>query len=227
MGDTVYGNKYGGDHVQRDKIVNVHGDRTPEPGRRKTILLMSANPDRTQPLRLDEERREIDLAVTSAQAGNRIEVRTADALRLDDLQSALLRYRPVIAHFSGHAHASTGVVVTDRFGEAQSVPPKALSELFRILQHGLRCVVLNACFTQEQARAIADHVPCVIGMRSRVLDDAAILFATGFYRGIAHARSIRESFELGSNLLGLHRCPDDETPLLISAPGQADQPVID
>lgn len=225
-GDKVHGDKVHGDKVHGDKIVGIDRGRRPGRPRRRVILLMSANPDRQQPLRLDEERREIDRAVRYAQASDRLAVRTADAMRLNDLQSELQRYKPAIAHFSGHGSASAGILLTDDSGRVRPVPPDALSDLFRILRNGLRCVVLNACFTDEQARAISAHVPCVVGMRGRVLDDAAIRFAAGFYEGIAHARSIRMSFELGGNRLGLHGHVDIGVPQLIAAPGAADRPVI-
>jgi hypothetical protein len=227
MGDTIFGDKYGGDHVRGDKIVNQNtGWQARRPVPRKVILVMSANPDRTRILRVDEERREIDRAVRHAQAGDRLAIHTADALRLDDLQQALLHHRPTIAHFSGHGDAFTGIAVTNDRGGVQPVPPAALSDLFGILRGGLRCVVLNACYTDEQARAIAAHVPCVVGMRSRVRDDTAIRFAAGFYEGIAHARSIRVAFELGRNRLDLHSQPDSDAPRLVATDGTADSPVI-
>lgn len=188
---------------------------------------MSANPDRQAPLRLDEERREIDRVVTYAQAGDRLAVRTADALRLDDLQPKLLHYRPVIAHFSGHGSASAGILLTDELRRARPVPPDALSDLFRILRGGLECVVLNACFTDEQAQAIAAHVPCVVGIGGRVHDDAAIRFAAGFYEGVAHAKSIRASFELGRNRLGLYGHTGADVLRFLAAPGAGDRPVIE
>jgi hypothetical protein len=109
----------------------------------------------------------------------------------------LMRYQSIVAHFSGQGHPRDGIQVVDETGRPRSVPPHALSGLFGILSKGLRCVVLNACHTDEQAAAIAAHVPCVVGMRRQVLDDTAILFATGFYRGLADGKSIRTSFELG------------------------------
>lgn len=228
MGDTVHGDKYGGDRVHGPKIVfgspPLVRPSPRRPAAPRVVLLMSANPDREQPLRLDVERREIDLAVRHAE--DRLVVRTADAIRLDDLQQVLLRHEPTIAHFSGHGSASEGIVVIGDDGRAAPVPPAALANLFRILGNGLRCVVLNACFTEEQARAIVNHVPYVVGMRSRVLDDTAIRFAAGFYQGIAHARSILDSFELGRHRLELHRHPDAYAPRLIAAPGAADRPVI-
>ncbi|MBO4207658.1 CHAT domain-containing protein [Micromonospora echinofusca] len=239
-GDKVYGNKFGGDLVQGDKHVYGPG-HVPDDGRHsgsrphgggvhrresRVILLMTANPLRTSALRLDQERRAIDQVVTLAQAGDWLTVRTADAVRLDDLQTALLRHRPVIAHFSGHGSQSHGILVNDDFGLPQPVPPHALSDLFGILRGALRCVVLNACFTHEQARAVARHVPCVIAMQGPVPDQTAIRFATGFYQGIAHGSSVRVAYELGRNLLSLHGHDDTQLPVLVAGEGVAEQTVI-
>src|SRR4051794_6246601 len=165
MGDSIYsgGVKNGGDNIYGGSKyeIKVAPATTPVAPRSKVVLLLSANATAHAPLRLDEERRAIDRVVAQSRAAGRLEVRTADALRLDDLQEALLRHRPVIAHFSGHGHPADGIQVLDAAGYPCSVPPAALSDLFRILSAGLQCVVLNACHTDEQAAAIARHVPCV------------------------------------------------------------------
>jgi CHAT domain len=226
MGDVVFGDKHGGDNTAGNKYVFSGGMQPAASVPSKVILLMSANADPHQPLRLDEERRAIDRAVADSRAAGRLELRTSDALRLDDLQYALLRHRPAIVHFSGHGHRQDGIQAVDASGRAQSVLPKALSELFRILSAGLQCVVLNACYTEDQARAIAAHVPCVVGMRRQVRDDTAVLFATGFYRGVANEQSIRASFDLALNSLDLHDVPDADVPQLIARGIDADRPVI-
>jgi hypothetical protein len=225
MGDRIYGDKVYGDKVSGNKIVQSGSGLPTSRPERAVVLVMSADAGQGLPLRLDEERREIVRAVRLADADDRIEVRTADAVRIDDLQNELQYHRPVIAHFSGHGSA-TGIVVVDDAGQAQSVPPQALSDLFALVG-GLRCVVLNACFTDEQARAIASRVPFVVGMRGRVLDDTAIRFAAGFYQGIAHARSARDAFELGCNRLNLHGHADADVPRLLARPGASDRPIID
>lgn len=117
-------------------------------------------------------------------------------------------------------------MVADDLGHPRAVPPDALTELFRILRHGLRCVVLNACYTDDQARAIAAHVPFVVGMAGGILDDAAIRFAAGFYLGVAHGQSVGAAFQLGRNRLRLRAHPDADLPRLIAAPGAVDEPVI-
>jgi hypothetical protein len=238
MGDVVFGNKYGGDHVAGDKIVHAPPAPAPRPVRRRVVLLMSANSDR-RPLRLDVERREINEVVARAHAGHLLEVRTADAVRLGDLQNTLIANEPAIAHFSGHGDASAGIVLTDDLsrrdlgdrrpgddGRPRPVPPAALTELFGIVRNGLRCVVLNACYSADQARAIAVHVPCVIGMRGGIADDAAICFSTGFYLGVAHGETIGSAFRLGCNRLSLQGHADAGVPQLIAGPGAADRPVI-
>jgi len=219
MGDDVGGNKYGGDHVEGDKII---GEGRPSRKRPRTIVVMSANPVDQQLLRLDEERRAIDRAVSPA--GDRLEVRTADAVRLDELQPALVRHRPVVAHFSGHGSASQGILVLDDSGRARPVLPHALLDLFRIVSQHVRCVVLNACYTEQQAQAIATYVPCVVGMRNQVSDSAAIRFAGAFYQGIALGQPVRVAFELGRNSLRLHGEPDAGSPRLLAAAGAADRP---
>jgi hypothetical protein len=232
MGDFVLGDKHG-DTIHGDKHI-YHGRPGPadtrrprDHGRRDTILLLSANPGGHRQLQLDQERRAIDREVAHSRAAARLDVRTADALRLDDLQRVLLRHQPIVAHFCGHGHPRDGIQVVDEAGLPRSVPPRALSGLFQILNDGLRCVVLNACHTDAQAAAIAAHVPCVVGMRQQVLDETAILFAAGFYRGVADGRSIRTSFQLACNGLDLHGVPDRDVPRLISQPGALDHPLID
>jgi hypothetical protein len=232
-GDKFDGHKIAGDYINRDKIV-FHGDPGREPLRdrpraggaeRAVVLMMNANPNLDAPLRLDEERRAIDQAIVRAQAENRLTFEIADAVRLDDLAHYLLRHRPAIAHFSGHGTAADGLVVCDDRRDARLVPPDVLAELFGILSGGLRCVVLNACYSAEQARAIAEHVPFVVGMRKWIDDEAAILFSAGFYEGVAHGESIPVSFALGRSRLRLHG-HTGQTPVLITADGAPAEPVV-
>jgi hypothetical protein len=225
MGDFNFGDQYG-DRAKGD-INHYHGDARPPAPKPKQILLLSANAVGHSLLELDQERRAIDLAVAHSRHAADLEVRTADAVRLDDLQSTLMRWEPIVVHFSGHGHPNDGIQVLDQYGQPRAVKPQALSNLFGLLNAGLRCVVLNACHTDDQAQAIAQHVPCVVGMRRQVLDKTAILFATGLYRALADGRTIRTAFELARNALDLHDVPDSDVPQLTAHPGAADHPLLD
>ena len=55
------------------------------------------------------------------------------------------------------------IILTDGTDTSQPVTADALADLFAILKDNVRCVVLNACYTQVQAEGIATSIECVIG----------------------------------------------------------------
>jgi hypothetical protein len=199
-------------------------------GENATILALIANPAGTSPLRLDEEMRAVDLAILAARYRDQLDMRQCSALRLSDLQAAVLRYTPSIVHFSGHGSPQGSIILAADDGKAVPVPPAALSNFFRAMSPPVRCVVLNACFTRIQGRAIAKHVPCVIGMSRAISDTAAIHFATGFYQALAYGYTVKKAFELGRNAIEIQGAAvahlgrrEAVTPVLLADPDVADR----
>jgi len=115
----------------------------------------------------------------------------------------LLRHQPHIVHFSGHGSTQGEIVLEDAKGRPVTAPAAVLSDLFRILKDNVRCVILNACWSQTQAEGIAAEIDCVIGMAREIDDDDALSFAGGFYRALGYGRSVAEAFDLGRNELAL------------------------
>jgi hypothetical protein len=105
-------------------------------------------------------------------------------------------------------------MVEDGQGLAYSVPTDALAALFELCAGRIECVVLNACYSDVQAEAIAKTIPCVIGMTDSVSDDAALQFAIGFYDALGAGRSIEEAFNFGRNAIALQSIPEHLTPVL-------------
>src|SRR5262249_23581093 len=148
-------------------------------------------PRDTDQLRLDQEMRAIDEALLQkAEFRDKFDIKQQWAVRVSDLQGHLLRYKPDIVHFSGHGSASGEIVLEDALGNSKSVSKRALSQLFAALKGNIRCVVLNACYTEQQAQAIAEHIDCVIGMSKAVGDSAAIHFSASFYQALGYGRDI-------------------------------------
>jgi len=128
------------------------------------ILFLSANPLDTSPLRIDEEIRTIDEKIRQAKYRDIFDdIRQHLAVRITDLQGYLLRHTPHILHFSGHGSPSSEIVLEDITGKSQVVPTEALEKLFSVLKDNVRLVVLNACYSENQARSIARHIACVVG----------------------------------------------------------------
>lgn len=159
------------------------------------ILFLGANPSDSTRLRLDEEVRAIDHALTSAELGSRCELCQKWAVRASELQGYLLRTKPRVLHFSGHGGRDSGIFLEAEDGSSRPLAAARLANLLRQFNERLRCVVLNACYSAEQADAIAEHIDCVVGMSAAVADRAAIPFAAAFYRAVASGCSVRAAFD--------------------------------
>jgi hypothetical protein len=79
------------------------------------------------------------------------------------------------------------------------VPVAGLVRLFGVLGGEVRCVLVNACSTQQLAMELSATLPhaYVIGMREPVGDKSAISFSVGFYQAMAADRSVTDAFDLG------------------------------
>jgi len=180
------------------------------------ILFLAANPKDTSQLRLDEEIRSIDQALRQAEYRDRFEIQQQWAVRVTDLQSCFLQHKPDIVHFSGHGSLLTEIILESNVGESQVVSQNALSHLFSVLRDNIRCVVLNACYSESQAKAIAEHIDCVIGMSKAIGDDAAINFSVAFYQALGYGRSVKTAFDLGCGLIALQGLNEQDTPKLLT-----------
>ena len=88
-------------------------------------------------------------------------------------------------------------------GKPKPATAEALSNLFKYFP-AIKCVLLNACYAEVQAKAIVQHVDYVIGMKQAVQDDAAIKFAAAFYEVLGYGRSIDDAFGLGCNAIQMN-----------------------
>jgi hypothetical protein len=176
-----------------------------------TLLILSANPSDTDRLALDREARAIKQELRNAAPQGVFRVEQECAVRIDDLHEHLLRYQPTIVHFSGHGNSTGALLFEGATGEAEPVGINALADLFKILRRNVRCVVLNACFSEAQARVLAKHIDCVIGAAGLIDDVASIAFSK-FYMALGFGQDVETAFELARNRLQL--CGLDQPDLL-------------
>jgi tetratricopeptide (TPR) repeat protein len=177
--------------------------------------MLSANPKGTMPLRLDEERREIEAGLMErSRLRDTFRLITKTAVRPRDFQRAMLDLNPQIVHFSGHGEAEPGLAFENEMGQTQFVTGEALAGLFSLFPD-LQCVVLNACYSEAQAATIAQHIPYVIGMNAAIGDRAAIEFAVGFYDALGAGRDLEFAYKLGCSAIQLAGIPEHLTPVLL------------
>jgi uncharacterized protein YjbI with pentapeptide repeats len=203
----------------------------------KNILILSANPRGTNALRLDEEVREIQRDIERGKLRDQFVLQQRWAVQVHDIRRALLDYEPQILHFSGHGigsesldvsqiqnrdisispesiHEPEGLVFENETGQSKLVSIEALSNLFQLFAERIECVILNACYSEDQATAISEHIPYVIGMKRAIGDRAAIEFAIGFYDGLLAGKSIEFSYKLGCSAIQTAGIPEHLTPVL-------------
>jgi hypothetical protein len=183
------------------------------------IMFFAANPLALTQLDLAEEVRNITEKLRAAKYRDTVDLISAWASRPDDLLQYLNEHEAAIIHFSGHGSGAPGLVMQDNSGQPIFVSAEALQALFRTLKGRIRLVVLNACDSLVQAKAIAKEIDCVIGMRTSIGDEAARVFAASLYRAIAFGKSVAESFEQGKVALILQGIQEEDTPVLVCKPG--------
>jgi hypothetical protein len=191
-----------------------------------SILLLSADPTNATRLRIGEELREIQEKLQLARLREKFNLDQRMSVRPTDISQALLDIQPHIVHFSGHGTESGTLCFENRVGEIHPIMPDALAALFEQFASQVCCVLLNSCYSEIQAAAIAEHIDYVIGMNKAIGDHAAIAFSTGFYQALGAGRTIEEAYKLGRVQIRLHSIPEHLTPVLIQKGKSPVQPAV-
>jgi hypothetical protein len=181
----------------------------------KKILVLLANPKGTKLLRLNQEIREIKEGLQLAKKRDNFQIESAEAVRDIDIHRSILNYEPQIIHFSGHGAGEPGLIFEDNTGQQKLVDAAALAGLFELFADQVECVLLNACYSEIQAKAIAQHINYVIGMSQEIGDKAAIKFAVGFYDALGAGRSVEFAYKLGCQVIRMAGIREHLTPQLL------------
>lgn len=182
----------------------------------KKILFLASSPADLARLKLEKE----FVRLSSSLQDGIVEYKLVAewAVTPSSLQKAILKHKPNIIHFSGHGEENQGIYLQDSQANAKLVSQAAIENLFRIFARKLSIdiVLLNSCYSEDQAVGIRKHVNYVIGMKDAINDDSAIEFSTGFYRGLVDEdNDIEFAFDLAVNLIQLEGLYDEEIPVLL------------
>ncbi len=160
----------------------------------RKILFLSANPRDTQRIRLDEELRKIKDELALSENRKHFDLENEPAVKVPTITRAMQMHNPEIVHFSGHGDGEAGLAVENNYGNTILFPTDGLNRLFKNHKETVKCVILNACYSKEQATIISKHGIYVIGMNKAIGDDAAISFAIGFYQSLGAGKDYEFAF---------------------------------
>lgn len=171
------------------------------------ILFLSANPWTTSRILVDEEAREIFEKLQEGSCRDRFELIKHEAIRALDLQRLLMMHEPHIVHFSGHASKTHKLILGGTAGRGKEVDRQGLVEIFGLYRRHVRLILLNACFTRTQARALSEVIDYSVGAGKGIGDKGGVAFAGAFYRALGFGKSVKQSFASAKAELGLTKIP--------------------
>ena len=179
-----------------------------------TVLFVGSNPNDQSWLRLDDEIRLITKKIREAEYRNSVKLKSIWATRPNDLLQALNEHKPTIVHFSGHGSSENELIMQGEQGETKLVSLKTIAATFELAAEGVKLVVFNTCFSENQAYEVVEHIPATIGMSSSISDEAARVFSAQLYSAISFGKNIGDSFNQAKVALMLEDISEEETPQL-------------
>jgi hypothetical protein len=111
-----------------------------------------------------------------------------------------------------------GISLEDSVGREKLVSSEALSGLFQLFSDQVECIILNACYSKEQASVIRKHIDYVIGMNTSIKDRAAIEFAVGFYDALGSGKNYDLAYKFGCNGIAMEGIDQFDVPELFKKP---------
>ncbi|MEM9292361.1 MAG: CHAT domain-containing protein [Acidobacteriota bacterium] len=193
----------------------------PTPQRPLKILVFAAEPDDTHRVRLDRVYRSLEksLRSTPAMVTRRVELKHSPAVQRQDLQSTLRHFEPDVIHFMGHGGRWETLNLDSDSGDSDRLEPEAFLSLIDLYRSQLRMVYLDACFTKYLGEKVISMVPCAIGMRKAVSNEAATRYCQEFYAGLGYGHSIARAHREGLTGLSVYRIPEGDIPQLLLQDG--------
>ena len=181
------------------------------------ILFLAANPMDQARLNLGKEYQAISKSLIKiAKLRDSFALAQEFAVNNDTLLQALLDEKPNIVHFSGHGE-NEGIILEDHNSSSYLVPSEAIQELFSIFSETIECVILNSCFSLEQAKAISKHIPYTIGIKNTISDGESIAFTLGFYKALGSGEPIPSAYKVGIINIKLLGVSGENLPELITS----------
>ena len=113
---------------------------------------------------------------------------------IDDLRGELEFYPSDVVHFIGHG-TGEGIVLSKKAGDMKAISDEALALRFSRFSPRTRLVILDGCYTSEQAKALTDVVDCVVGINDQADADSILWFAMLLYGHISEGCSVQEAID--------------------------------
>ena len=200
---------------------NVNRNDTLPQTQTKKILFLGANPFDTGKLNLTAEYAGIAKQLEDKGAKERLVLKSEFCTDLEGFQEKTNTFRPNILHFAGHGSDANGeleafgrgigrpdwkeniglIFHKSGYGGAMLINDATLDYNFQTFIEDdkipIEVLVLNACYSTNQAEVLSKRVKYVVGVHNSIDDNASIDFSAGFYYGLSDGKTIESAFRYG------------------------------
>lgn len=183
------------------------------------ILFLAASPTSKARLELDIEVRTIKEKIRLSKYRDDLYLIDEWAVRDEDILQFMNLHHPNIVHFSGHGTSTGELLFEGNKRITRPIPPRVLQILLKNFKDHVHLVILNACHSHMQAKAIALDIDTVIGMEHNISDETAIVFVSAFYLALGFGESVQNAFQQGITQLMIKNIPEEHIPQLFTRPG--------
>lgn len=180
---------------------NAQNNQNPIENNKISIVVATANPADTGRVQIDEIIRSMQQQLVTSRHRDRFEFVPLVATRVNDLRQAFIDKSPNILIFVGHGSETGSLAFVSEGGTRHMATPEAIAGLLSIFDEDLKCVVLSACYADEQANAIHQNIDFVVGTDDSVHEKNAKAFTEAFIQAIAGGMSFNKACKLSSNAI--------------------------
>lgn len=172
------------------------------------ILVLKATPDDLEKIDVDGEIEIIKKEAERSDVRDKIDVGTDLQASADNFNARILKMRPEILHFAGHGKNGR-LVLRSESGGGNPVRKEAIARALGEHKDTIACVILNACSTVEQGRAIAENIANVIVTNRAIEDNSAKKFSRAFYQALFSGESYLKAYQIALSSLDLMGMNED------------------
>lgn len=167
------------------------------------ILFVAANPTNLSRTQTDKEYNIIKEEIALGNHKDSFKfLEPQMAVKITQLIRAFLQQAPDIIHFSGHGN-TRGIVITKEDNTSQFLSLDMMIRLFKPLKGITKYVILNSCYSAQQAEEISKFGMYVIGNNLPVENDTALSFSKGFYAGLSTRKNLDDAINSALIVIGV------------------------
>lgn len=180
----------------------------------KNILFLTAQPKNTMAIELIEEFNQVENTLEQTKDKQNYNLKLALNVSTKKLLSKLLAYTPEVLHFSGHG-IDKGLLLYGEKGYAELASAESFAKLLKQFK-GIKCLFLNACYSDKIAETAAQFIPYVIGTIDTIGDEMAIGFSEAFYQALFSGETYEAAFKMAKAAAQLQNIKGDAPILFVN-----------